>query len=97
MKYLTPILLFLCVMFVILICKTISSITYFFSFYIHILAVGVMLLYAIFLYAIDRVLYAILRPKYIYFWIIELLIIIVIVMIKWWYKLNLIEWILVGL
>ena len=56
-----------------------------------------MLLYAIFLYAIDRVLYAILRPKYIYFWIIELLIIIVIVMIKWWYKLNLIEWILVGL
>ena len=75
MKYLTPILLFLCVMFVILICKTISSITYFFSFYIHILAVGVMLLYAIFLYAIDRVLYAILRPNYIYFWIIELLII----------------------
>ena len=96
MKHLTPILLFLCVIFVVLICKIISSITYFYSFFIHILAGGVMLLYAIYLYAIDRFLYAILKSKHIYFWMIELLIIFAIVMIKWWYKLNFIEWILIG-
>ena len=96
MKYLTPILLFLYVIFVILIYKLIYSITQFYIFQIHILAGGVLLLYAIYLFAIDRVLYAILKSKQIYFWTLELLIIFIIIMIKWWYKLNFLEWILIG-
>ena len=91
MKYLTPILFFLFIIFICFIYELINNISEF-----HILAGGVLLLYAIYLFAIDRVLYAILKSKQIYFWTLELLIIFIIVMIKWWYKLNFLEWILIG-
>lgn len=91
MKYLTPISFFLFIIFICFIYELINNISEF-----HILASIVLLLYAIYLFAIDRVLYAILKSKQFYFWIIELLIISIIVMIKWWYKLNFLDWILIG-
>ncbi len=91
MKYLTPISFFLFIIFICFIYELINNISEF-----HILAGIVLLLYAIYLFAIDRVLYAILKSKQFYFWILELLIISIIVMIKWWYKLNFLDWILIG-
>ena len=92
MKYLTPILCFLYVIFIWFIYELIYNVTPF-----HILAGGVLLLYAIYLFAIDKVLYTILKPKHIYFCLIEMLIVLIIILIKWWNGLSFIEWILFGL